>query len=77
MSPLNGGKGAPTGEGRVESVIASEAMTQRKSANVGNNSRNGTRCGNGADNRLLITDPTNGLLSRGSQVRILPGVPFS
>ena len=27
------------------------------------------------DNRLLITDPTQGLLSRGSQVRILPGAP--
>ena len=27
------------------------------------------------DNRLLITDPTNGLLSRGSQVRALPGAP--
>ena len=29
-----------------------------------------------SDNRLLITDPTTGLLSRGSQVRILPGAPF-
>ncbi len=27
-------------------------------------------------NRLGMTDPTSGLLSRGSQVRILPGAPF-
>ena len=26
---------------------------------------------------VVLTDPTDGLLSRGSQVRILPGAPFS
>ena len=25
---------------------------------------------------VVLTDPTDGLLSRGSQVRILPGAPF-
>ena len=60
----------------MESVVASEAMKRRWPANIGKNSRDGTRCGNGADNRLLITDQTPGLLSRLSQVRILPGAPI-
>ena len=58
------------------SVIACEAMKWRSSARIGVNSRDPDHRGDVGDNRPLITDPTEGLLSRGSQVRILPGVPF-
>ena len=58
------------------SVIACETMKRRSAARIGVNSRDPDHRGDVGDNRLLITDPTQGLLSRGSQVRILPGVPF-
>ena len=48
-------------------------MTRRSAARIGVNSRDPDHRGGVGDNRLLITDPTQGLRSRGSQVRILPG----
>ena len=51
-------------------------MKRRSAARIGVNSRDPDHRGDVGDNRLLITDQTQGLLSRGSQVRILPGVPF-
>ena len=62
---------------RGDRVIACEAMKRRSAARIGVNSRDPDPRGDVGDNRLLITDPTEGLLSRGSQVRILPGAPFS
>ncbi len=50
-------------------------MKRRSVARIGVNSRDQDHRGDVGDNRLLITDPTQGLLSRGSQVRILPGAP--
>ena len=51
-------------------------MKRRSAARIGVNSRDPDHRGDVGDNRLLITDQTQGLLSRGSQVRILPGAPF-
>ena len=81
------GTRAPPGRLRVRSVrsrdssrrsvIACEAMKRRSAARIGVNVRDSDQRGDVADNRPLITDQTQGLLSRGSQVRILPGAPFS
>ena len=53
-----------------------EAMEWRKWSNWRQFSAGAATESLGRYNRLLITDQTWGLLSRGSQVRILPGVPF-
>ena len=50
-------------------------MKRRSAARIGVNSRDLDHRGDVGDNRLLITDPTQGLLSRGSLVRIRPGAP--
>ena len=46
------------------SVIACEAMKRRSAARIGVNSRDPDHRGDVGDNRPLITDPTQGLLSR-------------
>ena len=72
-----GGRGFGRKSASRRSVIACEAMKRRSSARIGVNSRDPDHRGDEGDNRPLITDPRRGLLSRGSQVRILPGAPLS
>ena len=76
-SGVPGGVSRKADETQQRSVIACEAMKRRSAARIGVNSRDPDHRGDVGDNRLLITDQTQGLLSRGSQVRILPGAPLS
>ena len=76
MSRLMGGR-EPTGEGRVESVIVARRWDGESGRTGASFRRKRPRNHSVNITVYVITDPTQGLLSRGSQVRILPGAPVS
>ena len=76
MSRLMGGR-EPTGEGRVESVIVARRWDGESGRTGASFRRKRPRNHSVNITVYVITVQTPGLLSRGSQVRILPGAPFS